>query len=216
MAHVWLMTIQKTMHARLERAIAIARHTASSDFDLNAPDVPTFAKTVHDTRPLTPAAVLVALLPTNRGWDVVLTKRTSALRNHPGQIAFPGGRVDATDADIEAAALREAHEEIGLPAHAVRVLGQTGAHHTITGFDVTPVIAEITAPFVAVPAAGEVAEVFHVPWDMLMNPANTRIEGRIWQGHRRHYYTMPYGPYYIWGATARMLVSLQRAWGMAA
>lgn len=200
------------MHARLARAITIARQTPSSDFDLNGPDVPTFRK----TGPLTPAAVLVPLLPTAQGWDVVLTKRTSALRNHPGQIAFPGGRVDATDASVEAAALREAHEEIGLAPDAVRVLGHTAAHHTITGFDVTPFIAEITAPFAPVPAADEVAEVFHVPWDVLMDPANTRIEGRIWQGHRRHYFTMPYGPYYIWGATARMLVSLQRAWGKAA
>jgi 8-oxo-dGTP pyrophosphatase MutT (NUDIX family) len=157
---------------------------------------------------LRPAGVLVALRPGPRGVEVILTKRSSRLKHHPGQIAFAGGRVDAGDADAVAAALREAEEEIGLMRGSVEVLGTAEAHETVTGFSVTPVFGRVRADFVAVPEAGEVDEVFAVPFAHVADPANYRVEARLWRGAIRHYYTVPYGPHYIWGATARILRAL--------
>jgi len=185
----------------LHRAVVDAVDAASapsSDFDLN-PGV-----LLSPDRRLRPAAVLVPVL----GAEVVLTKRASHLTHHPGQIALPGGKVDAGDADIRAAALREAREEIGLDPANVEVLVELPPHETVTGYTVTPVLARVRAEFEAVPEDGEVAEVFRVPLDFLMTPANYRVESRAWRGQRRHYYVAPYGPYYIWGATARILKSL--------
>jgi 8-oxo-dGTP pyrophosphatase MutT (NUDIX family) len=170
---------------------------ASSDFDLN----PGSALTAG--RPLRPAAVLVAV---HRG-RVILTKRSSALKHHPGQIAFPGGKVELGETH-EQAALREAREEIGLPPGIVQVLGHLPAHETITGFSVLPVLAHLSGDFVPVPEAGEVDEVFSVPLSHVTDPAQFRIERRQWRGEWRRYYAVPYGPYYIWGATARILRGL--------
>ncbi len=139
---------------------------------------------------------------------VILTKRSSALKHHPGQIAFPGGKQDDTDESVTAAALREAHEEIGLPPSHVEVLGHLPAHETVTGFLVTPVIGYIHTAFEQVPEPGEVDEVFSVPLPHVLDASNFIVESRRWRGHRRSYFAVPYGPYYIWGATARML----RAW----
>ena len=107
-----------------------------------------------------------------------------------------------------AAALREAHEEIGLTASNVRVLGTLETHETVTSFTVTPVIGEVLRPFDFKPEPGEVEEVFRVPLSHVTDPDNFFVEGRRWLGQRRHYYTVPYGPYYIWGATARILRGL--------
>ena len=139
---------------------------------------------------------------------MLLTKRSAALKHHPGQIAFPGGKQDEGDADVIAAALREAHEEIGLPPGHVEVLGTLPRHETVTSFDVTPVIGFVTKPFTIMPEPGEVDEVFAVPLNHVLNPDNYLIQSRRWRGQKRHYFVVPYGPYYIWGATARML----RAW----
>lgn len=185
---------------RLSLALAAAGRP-SSDFDLN-PDV-----VLPETRVLRPAAVLVAV----EGDRLILTKRSSRLKHHPGQIAFPGGKLDPGDADETAAALREAWEEVGLPPDAVEVLGALPGHETVTGFAVTPILARVTRPFTAVPEAGEVDEVFRVPLAHVTDPANFLIEGRRWRGQWRRYYAVPYGPYYIWGATARILRGLAEA-----
>lgn len=184
---------------------ALARDAAeSSDFDLN-PHVITPRKV-----PLRPAAVLVAIMPSQRGAQIILTKRASHLAHHPGQISFPGGKVEPRDLTPATAALREAREEIGLDPRHVRVLGQLPNHETVTGFSMTPVLGQIEMGAPLTPDPAEVAEVFCVPFSFVTNPQNFRIEGRIWQGQMRHFYSVPYGPYYIWGATARVLFGLAK------
>jgi 8-oxo-dGTP pyrophosphatase MutT (NUDIX family) len=188
----------ETLKTRLGAALARAGRP-SSDYDLNRDIAPPAG------RRLTPAAVLVAVTSDER---VILTKRASGLRHHPGQIAFPGGKLDPGDADAPAAALREAHEEVNLDPANVELLGLMPAHETVTGYSVTPVLGLVRAPFEARPEAGEVDEVFEVPMAHLADPGNYLVEGRIWRGQRRLYYAVPWGPYYIWGATARILRAL--------
>ena len=182
---------------------ALARDSAgSSDFDLN-PDV-----VLPAGRKLRPAGVLVPVEIIAGIPHILLTKRASHLKHHPGQIAFPGGKLDEGDADVEATALREAREEIGLPEGHVRVLGRLPSHETVTNFTVTPVVGVIERDFEIRPEPGEVEEVFRVPLAHVTDPARFAIESRRWRGQRRHYYTVPFGPYYIWGATARILRGL--------
>lgn len=174
----------------------------SSDFDLN----PDFKKPTDGV--LRPAGVLAPVIIRDGVAELILTKRSSALKHHPGQIAFPGGKQDENDDDVVAAALREAHEEIGLPPNLVDVLGMLPTHETVTGFQVTPVIGLVREEFVITPEPGEVEEVFFVPLSHVLKEANFSVQSRRWRGQMRSYYAVPYGPYYIWGATARML----RAW----
>lgn len=179
---------------------ALARVRApSSDYDLNPGTV------LAEARRLRSAGVLVPVQADGTEARLVLTKRSSALRHHPGQIAFPGGRQDPGDADATAAALREAQEEIGLDPASVTVLGCLPPHETVTGFLVTPVLGLLRAPFTPMPEAGEVDEVFDVPLAHVLDARNYAIEARLWRGTLRRYYTVPFGPYYIWGATARIL-----------
>ncbi len=192
------MTPGGDIRDRLLGALAMPA-APSSDFDLYGP--------VPEGLGARPAGVLAAFHPDGR---LVLTKRASGLRHHPGQIALPGGKVDPGDADATAAALREAQEEVGLDPAAVEVLGLLPPHRTVTGFAMTPVLAMIRGPFTPVPEAGEVDEVFTVPFDHIADPARYRIERRMWRGGWRSYHVAPFGPYYIWGATARVLLSLAR------
>jgi 8-oxo-dGTP pyrophosphatase MutT (NUDIX family) len=174
----------------------------TSDYDLNPGTI------LPAGRKLSPAAVLVGFQAGGDGVRVILTKRASHLKHHPGQIAFPGGKLDKGDRDAVAAALREAQEEIGLRPGQARILGTLDAHETVTGFSVTPVLAEIEPDFRPARQEEEVEEVFSVPLSHLSDPGHFRVESRLWRGVRRRYYTVPYGPYYIWGATARILRAL--------
>jgi 8-oxo-dGTP pyrophosphatase MutT (NUDIX family) len=187
--------------ARLRAALARPAGP-SSDFDLNP------GLGLHPDRSLRPAAVLVPVWLRHGDAELVLTKRSSRLKHHPGQIAFPGGKVDATDAGPEAAALRETQEEIGLEPASVQIIGTLPMHETVTGFAVTPFVGLIRGAFDPVPEAGEVDEVFTVPLAHVLSPSRYAIERRRWLGAWRRYYAVPYGPYYIWGATARILRGL--------
>lgn len=183
-------------------AVLHGRAGESSDFDLAPGSHP------EPGRVLRPAGVLCGLIDRGDGLRVILTRRADHLRRHAGQVAFPGGRVDPADPSLLHAALREAEEEIGLRAEQVDVVGQLDAHETGTGYAVTPFVAFVDRNFDPRPDPGEVAEVFEPPLSFLVDPANRRLDERVWQGRRRAYYAMPWEGRYIWGATARMLVAL--------
>jgi len=187
-----------------QRLLRAVRGTggSSSDFDLTPGVLP------PEGVALRPAAVLVPV--TDRG-EVILTKRSARLKHHPGQIAFPGGRQDAADASLADAALREAEEEIDLPRDKVEILGSLPPHETVTGYTVAPFLALVDGGAPLRPEASEVAEIFRVPLAHVTDPARFRVEARLWRGQWRRYYTVPFGPYYIWGATARILRGLTAA-----
>lgn len=160
-------------------------------------------------QPLKPAAVL--LLVVNRAEPaVVFTQRTAHLADHAGQIAFPGGRCETDDCDPETTALREAREEIGLETGRVQVLGRLPEYRTSTGYAVTPVVGWAEPPLSYRPDPHEVADVFEVPLAFLLETRNHRYESAFYRGRLRHYWAMPYGERFIWGATAGMLVTFQR------
>jgi 8-oxo-dGTP pyrophosphatase MutT (NUDIX family) len=164
--------------------------------------------------PLTPAAVLFPIVLRDNGQTVLLTQRTAHLRDHAGQISFPGGRVEAEDESPIHTALRETEEEIGLAREHVEVLGFLPEYRTGTGFRVTPVVALVTPPFELALDPFEVAEAFEVPLSFLLDPANHKRHSLHYRGALRHFFAMPYGDYFIWGATAGMIRSLTERLGL--
>lgn len=188
---------------RTEIINILARQRRSSgrgDHDLNP-----------DMRPegsLVPAAVLVPLVLRADGITVLLTQRTDHLHDHAGQISFPGGRIEGSDASPVAAAIRETIEEVGIEPDKIQTVGQLDPYVTRTGYAVTPVVGFLLPPFTVRPDPFEVAEVFEVPLNFLLDPGNLQRHSRIFEGKERFFYAMPYREHYIWGATAGMLVNL--------
>ncbi len=159
-------------------------------------------------QPLRPAAVLVPVVDRADGLSVLLTRRTDHLHHHPGQISFPGGRVERSDTSPVMTALRETEEEIGLAADRVELLGELAEYHTGTGFRVTPVVGLVHPPFELELDDFEVAEAFEVPLAFLLDPANRERHRIEYRGRMREFHAMPYRGYFIWGATAGILVQL--------
>ena len=188
----------------IQAALAMPPLGERSDFDLN-PDAKAALMPGLKQRP---AAVLCGLVERAGELHVVLTRRAAHLNQHAGQIAFPGGKVDEIDPSPLATALREANEEIGLGEDRVEIVGTLDPYLTSTGFRVTPFVGVIDPRWRPVADPDEVEEVFEAPLDFLMDPANRVRHCHDRQGARRHYYAMPWGEYYIWGATAGMLKGL--------
>lgn len=158
------------------------------------------------------AAVLIAVTERDEP-TVLLTQRPRTMRDHPGQVAFPGGKVDAGETSVEAA-LREAWEELGIDARDVRVIGTTDRYQTGTGFDITPVLATIPPDLPLAPNPREVESWFEAPLALLMNPASWQENEVFWKGANRRYYELDYQGYRIWGVTAAICINLSRrlAW----
>ena len=155
------------------------------------------------------AAVLIAVTDQTEP-GVILTMRPQTMRKHPGQVAFPGGRMDESDADLIAAALREAREEIALPSHLVTIIGPLDEYRTVTDYTITPIMAVIPPDLALCPNPHEVAAIFEVPLSFLLDPANHTLQDVEWQGQMRQYWEMQWDGHRIWGATAAMIVNLSR------
>ncbi len=156
--------------------------------------------------PLKASAVLVPIVERGEDLSIMLTKRSARLKSHSGQVSFPGGRCDEEDLHAMATALREAHEEINLPESHVEVIGAMEDYETVTGFSVAPVVGFVNPDFEIIRQEEEVAEVFEVPLDFVLDEQNHKIETIFWKGRDRHYYVFPHNEHKIWGATAAMLV----------
>ena len=188
----------------IEAALALGPMQDRSDFDLNPDARPELASGSRAR----PAAVLCGLVERHGGLNVVLTRRTANLPSHAGQISFPGGKVDPGDPSPKAAALREADEEIGLTPGEVEILGRLDTYRTRTGYRIIPFVGRIAPSWRPIPDPREVAEVFEAPLDFLMDRANQAMHHHEAAGAKRFYHAMPWGEYYIWGATAGMLKNL--------
>ncbi|HET7190714.1 MAG TPA: CoA pyrophosphatase [Pseudolabrys sp.] len=162
---------------------------------------------IAEVRPIRPAAVLVPIVD-HAEPTVLLTQRAQHLPDHPGQVSFPGGKIDKTDADPRASALREAEEEIGLDQTHVEPLGYLDLYMTTLGYRIVPVIARVKPGFVLSLNASEVDATFEVPLAYLMDQNNVQRHSRDWQGMTRHYYAFTFGERYIWGVTAGILRNL--------
>jgi 8-oxo-dGTP pyrophosphatase MutT (NUDIX family) len=158
---------------------------------------------------LTPAAVLVAVVD-HPSPTIILTERPKTMRKHPGQISFPGGRIDPEDDGPVAAALREAEEEIALPRESVDVIGIADRYRTVTGFEVTPVVGVVPPGLPLEPQPREVAAMFEAPLHFLLDPRQQVVRTAVWQGRERSYYEIEWEGRRIWGATAAMIVNLSR------
>lgn len=192
------------------RAEIVARLAASPPLEelLTADDLERHRAKPEE--PLKPAAVLLLVVNHPGAPTVVFTQRTAHLADHAGQISFPGGRVEEADATVERTALREAEEEVGIPAARVDILGRLPEYRTGTGYAVTPVVGWAEPPLTYKPDPHEVADVFEVPLAFLLDEGNHRYESAFYRGRMRKYWAMPYGERFIWGATAGMLVTFHR------
>jgi len=189
--------------ARVANLAPVGDPTARLLADVEGPVTPELRALLE--RPAREAAVLIPLIEGPSGWTVLFTQRARHLAHHPGQISFPGGRVDPRDADVVAAALREAWEEVGLEPEIVKVAGRLPAHVTGTGFAVTPVVGFVPSAFRARPDPAEVEAVFDVPLDVILAPGALRATTRERLGTRFRVWELEHGGYRIWGATAAML-----------
>lgn len=188
-----------------EFARRAARQASPDGFEYGDHRLNPDLRAVFGQRTLREAAVLVPVVDRGDEASVILTKRTEALRNHSGQVAFPGGRLDPEDASAEDAALREAMEEIGLERRLVEIVGRMPDYVSGTGFRVTPVLSVVRPDFRLAINPDEVDSVFEVPLRFLMDPANHRQDSRIWEGRERFFYRMPYENWMIWGLTAGII-----------
>ncbi len=175
-------------------------HPTIGEYDLNPENRP------KDPVPLMPAAVLLPLILRDEPM-VLLTERTSTLSRHAGQVAFPGGRAEAGDISLVETALRETQEETGIAPSFVTVAGYLDAYETGTGFAILPVVGLLGDGFALVPDAAEVASIFEVPLNFLLDPANRKKESREFRGRTRSFFSYTYDGHYIWGATAAMLIN---------
>ncbi len=199
-AHVAARAVSRLRPAPPAIGDLIAR--PRGDHDLQPDPIPPF-----DEEAARAAAVLVPIVAREGGATVLLTRRAALMTSHAGQIAFPGGKIDAGETP-EQAALREAREEIGLDARHVRPLGYLDAYLTGTGFRIVPLVALVEPGFELSLNAIEVDAAFEVPLAFLMDPVNHLRHGRDFKGVWRSFYAMPHGDYYIWGATAGMIRNL--------
>lgn len=184
----------------LQSAPEFKLHPTRSDFDFN----PEFRP--KDMPKLTPAAVLMPIIARSEP-TVLFTQRTDTLTRHAGQVSFPGGRIEPDDPSPLDAALRETHEETGITSDFVSVAGFMEGYETGTGFAILPVVGVLREGFTLMPNPAEVQHVFEVPLAFLLDPAKRERQSREWQGRRRDFYAFNYGPHYIWGATAAILVN---------
>lgn len=176
------------------------RSSSRGDHDLNPGMMP--------STELREAAVLVPIVERPEGLTMMLTQRTDHLDHHPGQISFPGGHIEEDDASPEDAALREAEEEVGLERTHVEIIGRLDQYVTRTGFSITPIVGLIDPSHSVSADEFEVADIFEVPLAFLLDANNHRRDSRIYKGTKREFYAMPFGDYYIWGATAGMIRNL--------
>ncbi len=180
------------------------QNTIRGDYDLN----PAFRTEQPQRADLKPAAVLVPIMQRKTGLTLLFTKRTATLKHHADQVSFPGGRVETTDADTAATALREAYEEIGLPHSHVEVIGRLDDYETRTGFHIVPVVGFVEPDFDLVLNPHEVAAVFEVPLSHVIDPSNHLQCTASFNNRPAVFYELPYDGYRIWGATAGILVNL--------
>ena len=176
------------------------------DYDLNPDQRP------QEARVLRPAAVLLPIIARKEP-SVLFTRRTPHLSRHAGQVSFPGGRVQEDDLSLVEAALRETHEETGIDPRFVSVAGFLDPYETGTGFAIAPIVGTLEEGFTLLPDPNEVAEIFEVPLEFLLDPANRMRKSREWQGKAREFWAYQFGPHYIWGATAAILVNFSERLG---
>ena len=205
-AHAHSAISPTSLRSQVKRAVRalddLPRGDELGDRDLN-PSLPR-------ARPRRPAAVLVPIVERPEGPTVLLTRRADHLHDHPGQVSFPGGRLDDTDRGPIDTALRETAEEIGLGREFVDLAGLLDGYETVTGYGVTPVVGFIRPGFALTLDTFEVAEAFEVPLAFFLEEASRQVHSRVRDGRRRYYYAFEYENRYVWGATAGMLVNLQR------